>query len=114
MSIITDKEVFAKIVGLRISHASIANEVVTLVFDNTWTLCIYNKLIMSLDSIQLDNIDAGILTGKTLVNASENDSNFVIILSNNISLAVDLSDKGFSGPEAMQLVGPDNLIMVWN
>lgn len=114
MSIITDTDIFAKIAGLKISYASIANGVVTLVFDNKWTLGIYNKLTMSSNGVQLDDINISILTNNILISASESDSNFVILLSNNISLTVDLSDKGFFGPEAMQLVGPDNLIMVWN
>ncbi len=114
MTIISNTDIFTKISGLRISCVSIEHGVVTLVFDNEWVLTIYNKSTMSSNGILSDSIDTSVLTNETLINVYESDSKLVILLSNNISLMVDLSDEGFSGPEAMQLVGPDNLIMVWS
>ncbi|PZP69718.1 MAG: hypothetical protein DI592_22660 [Stenotrophomonas maltophilia] len=34
--------------------------------------------------------------------------------SSGASLTVDLSDDGYSGPEAMQLNSPDGTIVIWN
>lgn len=114
MSIVSITDIFTKISGLKITYASIADSIVTIVIDKVWTLTIYNKSIMLLNGLLSGGIDTNILSNSTLLSVTESDSKLVIHLSNNISLIVDLSDEGFSGPEAMQLVGPDNLIMVWS
>jgi hypothetical protein len=34
--------------------------------------------------------------------------------SRGVTLTVDLSEDGYSGPEAMQLNSPDGTIVIWN
>lgn len=114
MSIVSSTDVFDKIVGLKISYASFLDGVLTLVFGNCWTLGIYNSVTMTLDGKKLDTIDLEIIIEKSLTSTAETNLSFVMDLSNGASLVVDLSNEGFSGPEAMQLSGPDNLIMVWS
>jgi hypothetical protein len=79
--------------------------------DDAWSLHIYNRSAFSgrhsdaclSRSIRLDV--SGVVLNKEALTFAFSDGS---------TLRVDMSDRGYDGPEAMQLVGPDGSIVVWN
>lgn len=80
--------------------------------DDGWSLHIYNAYTLSFGgrvdalahtSLQLELVDFVVDDVKT-----------VMVFSGDGILTVDLTEGGYSGPEAMQLNGPDGQIIIWS
>ena len=54
------------------------------------------------------------LVNKKVLFVNESSEFIEIHLEDNIILRIDLRDESFTGPEALSLHGPNNLIVVWN
>ena len=76
-----------------------------VVFDE-FSLNIYNNHSLS----NSENIDS--IVNETLLRVEESDSEIVFVFGTT-TISVDMSDEGFTGPEALLLHGPNNLIVVW-
>lgn len=79
--------------------------------DDGWLLHIYNAYTLSLGG----RVDALMHTSLRLrlVDCLFDDVKMAMIFSDDRILAVDLTEGGYSGPEAMQLNGPDGRIVIW-
>lgn len=80
--------------------------------DDGWSLHIYNGYTLSCGEW------VGALTHASLrlklVDCLIDDVKMTMMFSGDKVLTVDLTDDGHSGPEAMQLNGPDGSIVIWN
>jgi hypothetical protein len=74
--------------------------------DDDTTLSIYNTHVTI--------PPAAALTGRKVQSVHNGPIEFRLILDGEVSLAVDLRDDAFNGPEAMVLVVAGQLITVWN
>ncbi len=83
---------------------------IQLVLDE-YTLTIYNSC-----EIIGSKIEDGLtkLEGLYILNINETEKAIEFKLDDGIILKVDLSDEAYYGPEAMHLLGPDDLSVVWN
>ena len=54
------------------------------------------------------------LKGCKIIFIHETDLEVSISTSDKKTLIIDLRDEAYYGPEAMCLLGPDNLVVVWN
>lgn len=73
-------------------------------------LAIYN-------SYKLDNpknIDTLGLVGARIISVREESTSATLKFDSRVKVVVDLSDDGYSSPEAMQLIVPGMPIVVWN
>lgn len=74
-----------------------------------YTLSIYSKWSISgSSSIRMQDLNENIIKDITLENET-----LVFKLGNSIELKVDLSESGYTGPEAMVLYGPEDSIIAW-
>lgn len=89
-----------------------SDEQLMLSSDNGWALVIYNKhSLLSGEGNDLSPKDGDrVIVVATACSEHEASIKFV----NGDTLVVDLSPDGYLGPEAMQLIGPDGEIIVWN
>jgi len=76
-----------------------------MLFDE-YTINIYNR--HSFDESNLEDFKNQVLS-----NVDETDSE-VIFHFGSKSIRVDMTDQGYTGPEALSLYGPNNLIAVWS
>ncbi|MFL9583506.1 hypothetical protein [Stenotrophomonas sp. AB1(2024)] len=80
--------------------------------DDGWSLHIYNTSTLSCDE-SADNLAHKSLRLE-LVDCVFDQFKMTLMFSGGKLLTVDLTDDGYSGPEAMQLNGPDGSIIIWN
>lgn len=79
--------------------------------DDGWSLHIYNAYTLCFGE-QVNELTHISLRLK-LVDCVVDDVKMVMLFSSDGILTVDLTEGGYSGPEAMQLNGPDGLIIIW-
>lgn len=77
-----------------------------------WELHIYNSFSLLGDGIA-ENAPPSTLS-LVLEDCRFDHETMVAQFSRGVTLTVDLSDDGYSGPEAMQLNSPDGTIVIWN
>ncbi len=77
-----------------------------------WTLHIYNACTLSGD-VRARSVGRSLLRLE-LLDFLFDDLGMTIIFSGETYVTVDLTEGGCSGPEAMQLNGPDGTIVVWS
>ncbi|HFJ9664086.1 TPA: hypothetical protein ACG5JQ_000728 [Stenotrophomonas maltophilia] len=84
----------------------------TMGTDDGWELHIYNSFSLHSDGIA-QNPPPSTLS-LVLEDCRFDHETMVAQFSRGVTLTVDLSDDGYSGPEAMQLNSPDGTIVIWN
>lgn len=84
----------------------------TIGTDDGWELHIYNAFSLHCDGIAENPPPSPLRL--VLVDCRFDHKTMVAQFSRGVSLTVDLSDDGYSGPEAMQLNSPDGTIVIWN
>lgn len=114
MAISDDKRMLYNILNQRLRSVSFSYETTSLVFENDWVLAIFNKNSMFKDDQKLNAKEFILFKGEILIDIVAKDCQLRLHFSKDYFLDIDLSDKGYTGPEALQLVGPDNQIFVWN
>lgn len=84
----------------------------TISTDDGWELHVYNSFRLHSDG----NVESPPPSTLSLVleDCRFDHETMVARFSRGVTLTVDLSDDGFSGPEAMQLNSPDGTIVIWN
>lgn len=80
--------------------------------DDGWSLHIYNGYTLSCDECA-DPLTHTSLRLK-LVDCLVDDVKMTMVFSGDKFLTVDLTEHGYSGPEVMQLNGPDGSIVIWS
>jgi len=79
-----------------------------------WSLTIYNKFKFQ-NGGGAEHGDAIPARPRVeLIDYSVDHGELILTFTENHVLAVDVTDDGYRGPEAMQLHGPDGTIMIWN
>lgn len=85
--------------------------VYTQILFNEYRLDIYNKA----EIIGPNKNKINELVGRKVIDAHETNENAELIFDNNYRLIIDLREDAFgSDPEAMCLLGPNDLIVVWD
>lgn len=80
--------------------------------DDGWSLHVYNAYTLSFGG-WVDALAHTPLRLK-LVDFLVDDVRMAMVFSGDRILTVDLTEGGYSGPEAMQLNGPDGRIIIWS
>lgn len=83
---------------------------IILFFDNDYRLTIYNIF-------EIVNFKGKIfkeLIGLKVIDTFEDENNAKLFLDNGATIIVDLSSDGYIGPEAMLLLGPNGLGIVYD
>lgn len=81
--------------------------------DDGWALHIYNAFTLSGDD-HASATEQGFLRSELIDCLLDQNSRLSVIFSDHRVLTVDMTDDGYSGPEAMQLNGPDGSIIIWS
>lgn len=100
-----------ELVGLGVVKSELAEEDLIVWFWNGACLTVYNKF-----QITASDGNAGTdrdLAGATLTGLRKENASLLLTFSNNAKLIIDMSDDGYSGPEALQLTRPDLPSIVW-
>lgn len=104
-------EIFQHLKGKHVT-LTFEDEQVQVGTDDGWSLHIYNEYTLSCDE------RSGPLTHTSLrlklVDCLVDDIKMTMMFSGDKFLTVDLTEDGYSGPEAMQLNGPDGSIVIWS
>ncbi len=83
---------------------------ITLYFNDDYRLSIYNKFeVLNFKGKKFQD-----LIGLILIDTSEENNKAKLFLDNGATIIVDLSPDGFIGPEAMLLLGPNGLGIVYD
>lgn len=100
-----------KLLGMTVVLASKDEQGIGLMFSNDAKLAIFNKATISRGETLLSPEELRNLVLEAVDTSGET---IRLRFTGNASLEVDLSDKGYSTPEAMMLVCPGEPIVVWN
>ncbi|WP_439450409.1 hypothetical protein [Stenotrophomonas sp. ATs4] len=84
----------------------------TIGTDDGWKLHIYNSFSLLGDCIAETPPPSTL--SLVLEDCRFDHETMVAQFTRGVTLIVDLSDEGYSGPEAMQLNSPDGTIVIWN
>lgn len=95
------------IVGKTIRQVDRGRDYLGIAFDGGYGLSIYN-------SYEISKGDFDKIVGSFAESINETEEFLRINLANGIEILVDLRAEAYQGPEAIQLNGPDNLIVIWN
>lgn len=80
--------------------------------DDGWSLHIYNMVKLSgMEAIEPSD---GTLLRLVFDGYVQDETTLSLKFRGGGLISVDMSDNGYSGPEAMQLNGPDGSIMIWD
>lgn len=97
----------SKLVGARVKEMAEGDSAsLGLLFDNGSKLSIYNDYKISIG----DQIS---LTGKKLVGFKDAEIEITLTFED-IELSINLENSAWKGPEAIELLLPNNEIVVWN
>ncbi len=80
--------------------------------DDGWSLHIYN--VVTLRGMELIELSDGTLLRLVFDDYVQDETTLSLKFRGGGLITVDMSEKGYSGPEAMQLNGPDGSIVIWN
>lgn len=95
-----------KKVTLRTSY-----DMATIAADDGWEVHIYNRFRLSGERGPMEFSE--LPDHLCLEHLQLIEMMLVFSFSDDVTLTVDLSDAGYSGPEAMQAVRPDGSIVIW-
>lgn len=100
-----------ELVGSRVVKSEILEDDLAIWFQNGECLTVYNKFqITAADGSSGSDRD---LAGATLTQLNQDNTFLRLTFSNGVELAVDVSEDGYSGPEALQLTRPGLPSIVW-
>ena len=96
--------------GRTVSKAIRVEDYIQLHFEPQTSLNIYNRFTVS----GLDKGDIATLSGATVREIIERPKDVVLRFTNGAEILIDLRDKAYTGPEAMELNLPGEPTVVWN
>jgi len=85
---------------------------ISVATDDGWSLHIYN--VVTLSGMEVIEPSDGNLLRLVFDGYVQDETTLSLKFRGGGLISVDLSDNGYSGPEAMQLNGPDGSIVIWN
>ena len=94
--------------GSSITQAIPIEDYLNIEFSDGSVLSIFNHY-----TLKGDSTDFSAIAGSKLVAVDEQPKKITFNFSTRQKIEVDLSDDGFTGPEAMMLVIPNQPIVVW-
>lgn len=95
-----------RLVGKRVESAAFEDDELYLNFGGGWGLLVINPFASPLP--------VSTLVGATLLTFEERGSNELLGFDTGATVAVDMRETAYRGPEAMQLHGPDDFSIIWN
>jgi len=98
--------------GLVVKEVFWDGDLLHLSFGDGWALTIYNRFIYRIGADTVSTFQ--LLKGAFLTQAEEFHDGAFLKFTGDQELKIDLTDDGFSGPEAMQLNAPSGEIVIWN
>ena len=98
-----------EIAGLTITQAQRIHDYVQLGFDNGWGLNIYNRIV----SPEISESFLRRLADCIVEAEDVRDGRYVLRLDGGMSIAVGIEDDDYNGPEAMELIKPSGVRVVW-
>lgn len=101
------KNLMYKPVRVRCSEDQISVET-----DDGWSLHIYNRATLS--GMEWNQPSDGDFLRLVFEDCVQDESTLSLKFNGGGLITVDMSDNGYSGPEAMQLNGPDGSVVIWN
>jgi|SRR5215213_5429212 len=99
------------LVGLGVVKSEIVEDDLIVWFQNSECLTVYNKFQITA-SDGSPGIDRD-LAGATLTELRKDNASLWLTFSNGSKLTIDMSEDGYSGPEALQLIRPGLPLIVW-
>ncbi len=103
----TLKNLMFKAVIVRCSEDQISVET-----EDGWSLHIYN--VVTLSGMEVIEPSDGTLLRLVFDDYVQDETTLSLKFRGGGLITIDMSDNGYSGPEAMQLNGPDGSIVIWN
>jgi len=100
-----------ELIGSRIADSKVVEDYLQLWFDNGACLSIYNEHEVTRPDGRAQ--DSNSLTGASLTQVREQKTEIRLIFSNGLRLSIDMSEEGYSGPEAIQLTRANMPPVVW-
>ena len=97
--------------GSAVDKSEIVEDDLIVWFQNGELLTVYNKFQITASDGSPGTDRA--LAGATLTELTEDDASLQLTFSNGINLTIDMSEDGYSGPEALQLTRPGLPSIVW-
>lgn len=114
MSNLSGDSAVQELIGLELISVSVSTGLMRLLFERGWELVVYNPVTMEVSGEDSPLGDGNMLVGKTVVRCVTMRDEFLLQLSADVALQVDLRDEAFVGPEAMQFIGPQDKFIIWN
>lgn len=106
-------ERFPDLLGREVTAVIDDNSGLGISLDGGWSIGIENPYSYDLRPDE-KGVGLAALVGHRLVAIDTSPETAELKFSDEARLTVDLRDDAFAGPEAMQLYGPNNVIVVWN
>lgn len=97
-----------RLIGISVAHAGPVEDYLHIGFSDGSNLSVFNRYALVGRS---ENTRA--IVGTQLSAVDEQQQKVVFLFSSGHRLEVDMTDAGFTGPEAMALVSPGHPIVVW-
>jgi hypothetical protein len=89
----------------------IDDDQLTLSAKNGWVVAIYSKFsVLSEDGKE---VSPSRIDGMTLIASLVEAEKITFLFDSGYAIEIYLTDDAFNGPEALQLAGPNNEIIVW-
>jgi len=105
----------APIIGQRVTEVVAGDEVITFRTDGGWRIAIYNaSSLETASAAPLTEENARTLRGTRIVDIKTEPQFVAITFDHPARLVIDLRDEAYSGPEAMLITGPGEVILAWN
>jgi hypothetical protein len=100
-----------ELVGSTVVKAEVSEDDLIVRFQNGACLTVYNRFQIT-DLNGSSGSDCDLLTGK-LTELTNDHTTLRLTFSNGVKLIIDISEDGYSGPEALQLTRPGQPSIVW-
>lgn len=96
--------------GLKIVDVVLAVGDAGMSFENGISLSIYNNFVL----VGGARRDARLLIGQVATTVDESEHTITIKFENNMAIKIDMRDKAYTGPEAMELRVPGEPMVIWS
>ena len=78
-------------------------------FSGGWTIKVNNRILGGMDKVVAEK-----LVGRSVSFLDDKEEQAVIAFTDGSSITIGLKDRDYTGPEAMEIYGPNDLMMIWN
>src|SRR5574338_284756 len=114
MNLSGSSEQLQRLIGLVVADAIFLEDVLALNFKSADQLAIYNNFTLNEGENVCSPEKLFLLQGLAVCEYKMTSNEIQIFFSKSMILTIDVSDKAFNGPEAMQLSFADGTIVIWS